>query len=108
MARTATTTPGNVARVLRIVHEDGPVTRAELTRSTGLNRSTVLALVGELVERGLVHEEFPAAGTAGADRPAGVGRPSAVVRRSSRCRRQARPAISSSPASRCSTTPPAH
>ncbi|MET3635553.1 ROK family transcriptional regulator [Curtobacterium oceanosedimentum] len=82
MARTATTTPGNVARVLRIVHEDGPVTRAELTRSTGLNRSTVLALVGELVERGLVHEEFPAAGTAGADRPAGVGRPSAVVRAS--------------------------
>lgn len=79
MARTATTTPGNVARVLRIVHEGGPVTRAELTRSTGLNRSTVLALVGELVERGLVHEELPAAG---ADRPAGVGRPSAVVRAS--------------------------
>lgn len=79
MARTATTTPGNVARVLRIVHEGGPVTRAELTRSTGLNRSTVLALVGELVERGLVHEELP---TAGPDRPAGVGRPSAVVRAS--------------------------
>jgi predicted NBD/HSP70 family sugar kinase len=79
MARTATTTPGNVARVLRIVHEGGPVTRAELTRSTGLNRSTVLALVGELVERGLVHEELPTAGT---DRPAGVGRPSAVVRAS--------------------------
>ncbi len=82
MARPATTTPGNVARVLRIVHEGGPVTRAELTRSTGLNRSTVLALVGELVERGLVHEEFPAAGAAAADRPAGVGRPSAVVRAS--------------------------
>ncbi|PZF56729.1 transcriptional regulator [Curtobacterium sp. MCSS17_008] len=80
MARTATTTPGNVARVLRIVHEGGPVTRAELTRRTGLNRSTVLALVGELVEQGLVHEELPGAGV---DRPAGVGRPSAIVRASS-------------------------
>ncbi len=79
MARSATTTPGNVARVLRIVHEGGPVTRAELTRRTGLNRSTVLALVGELVEQGFVHEELPGAG---ADRPAGVGRPSAVVRAS--------------------------
>jgi len=84
MARPATTTPGNVARVLRIVHEGGPVTRAELTRRTGLNRSTVLALVGELVERGLVHEELPGPGTPGSDRPAaGVGRPSAVVRASS-------------------------
>ncbi len=83
MARPATTTPGNAARVLRIVHEGGPVTRAELTRRTGLNRSTVLALVGELVEQGLVHEGFPAPGTAGGDRPAaGVGRPSAVVRAS--------------------------
>lgn len=79
MARSATTTPGNVARVLRIVHEGGPVTRAELTRRTGLNRSTVLALVGELVEQGFVHEELPGAV---ADRPAGVGRPSAVVRAS--------------------------
>ncbi|MDM7891230.1 ROK family transcriptional regulator [Curtobacterium caseinilyticum] len=80
MARTAATTPGNAARVLRIVHEGGPVSRAELTRRTGLNRSTVLALVGELVERGLVHEEFPTAGAE--NRPAGVGRPSAVVRAS--------------------------
>jgi len=73
------TAPGNAARVLRIVHEDGPVTRAELTRRTGLNRSTILALVGELVDLGLVHEETPAPGT-----PApGVGRPSGVVRASS-------------------------
>lgn len=80
MARTATTTPGNAARVLRIVHEGGPVSRAELTRRTGLNRSTVLALVGELVEQGLVHEELPTAGGSGSERPAGVGRPSAIVR----------------------------
>jgi len=83
MARPATTTPGNAARVLRIVHEGGPVSRAELTRRTGLNRSTVLAIVGELVEQGLVHEEFPVPGGPGADRPsAGVGRPSPIVRAS--------------------------
>ena len=61
------------------MHEDGPVTRAELTRRTGLNRSTTLALVGELVDLGLVHEETPAPGTPGT----GVGRPSSVVRASS-------------------------
>jgi len=76
MARPATTTPGNAARVLRIVHEDGPISRAELTRRTGLNRSTTLTLVGELVDAGLVHEDTPVPGTAGV----GVGRPSPVVR----------------------------
>ncbi|MFJ3385131.1 MULTISPECIES: ROK family protein [unclassified Curtobacterium] len=65
----------NTARVLRIVHEDGPLTRAELTRRTGLNRSTTLALVGELVALGLVRESE----SAGAP---GVGRPSPVVRAS--------------------------
>ncbi|ROS75081.1 putative NBD/HSP70 family sugar kinase [Curtobacterium sp. PhB130] len=64
----------NTARVLRIVHEDGPLTRADLTRRTGLNRSTTLALVGELVDLGLVRESEGAA--------PGVGRPSPVVRAS--------------------------
>lgn len=79
MARPATNAPGNAARVLRIVHEDGPVTRAELTRRTGLNRSTILALVGELVDLGLAREDTPAPGAPGA----GVGRPSGVVTASS-------------------------
>ncbi|KTR02825.1 ROK family transcriptional regulator [Curtobacterium luteum] len=70
--------PGNAARVLRLVHEEGPISRAELTRRTGLNRSTTLALVGELVDLGLVHEEAPPAGVRGT----GVGRPSPVVRAS--------------------------
>ncbi|ROS60495.1 putative NBD/HSP70 family sugar kinase [Curtobacterium sp. PhB172] len=78
MVRQPTATPGNAARVLRLVHEEGPVTRAELTRRTGLNRSTVLALVGELVEAGLVLEEMPSAGAPSV----GVGRPSGVVRAS--------------------------
>ena len=72
------TAPGNAARVLRLVHEEGPISRAELTRRTGLNRSTTLALVGELVDLGLVHEEAPPAGLRGT----GVGRPSPVVRAS--------------------------
>ncbi|MFZ6993892.1 ROK family transcriptional regulator [Curtobacterium sp. RRHDQ66] len=65
----------NTARVLRLVHQEGPLTRADLTRATGLNRSTTLALVGELVELGLAFETEDGAAT-------GVGRPSPVVRAS--------------------------
>ncbi|WP_420366563.1 ROK family transcriptional regulator [Curtobacterium sp. L3-7] len=65
----------NSARVLRLVHQEGPLTRADLTRATGLNRSTTLALVGELVELGLAFETEDGAAT-------GVGRPSPVVRAS--------------------------
>jgi predicted NBD/HSP70 family sugar kinase len=87
MARTIDAPPGvvptpalrNAARVLRLVHEDGPITRAEITRRTGLNRSTTLTLVGELVELGLVHEDVPVTGSASV----GVGRPSPVVRAAS-------------------------
>jgi predicted NBD/HSP70 family sugar kinase len=62
----------NLSTVLGIVHGDGPTSRSELTRLTGLNRSTIAALVGELVERGLVVESEPVS----ANR---VGRPSPVV-----------------------------
>ncbi len=62
----------NLSAVLRLVHLDGPLSRAELTRSTGLNRSTIGDLVSELVELGLVFEELPS----GLSLP---GRPSPVV-----------------------------
>lgn len=62
----------NLALVLQRVHA-APATRSELTRVSGLNRSTVGALVADLAGRGLVVEEEPAA--AGQ-----VGRPSPVVR----------------------------
>lgn len=62
----------NLALVLQRVHT-APATRSELTRVSGLNRSTVGALVADLAGRGLVVEEEPAA--AGQ-----VGRPSPVVR----------------------------
>ena len=61
----------NLAAVLRRLHLGGVVSRSELVALTGLNRSTVGALVSELAEQGLVAEEPGASGT--------VGRPSLVV-----------------------------
>lgn len=62
----------NLARILSIVHHDGPQSRAALTEATGLNRSTIAALVGELVAARLVDERPPEAS-------ARAGRPSPVV-----------------------------
>ncbi|MCX7520837.1 ROK family transcriptional regulator [Microbacterium sp. STN6] len=62
----------NLSTVLGLVHRSGTRSRSELTRVTGLNRSTIAALVGELVERGLVTESVP-------EEKNGVGRPSPVV-----------------------------
>lgn len=62
----------NLARVLRLVHLDGPLPRATLTETTGLNRSTIADLVGELVVQGLVKERAP-------DPSRRVGRPSPLV-----------------------------
>ncbi|HYJ50607.1 MAG TPA: ROK family transcriptional regulator [Microbacterium sp.] len=62
----------NLARILRLVHLEGPLSRAALTESTGLNRSTIADLVGELVRAGLVEERAP-------DPSRRVGRPSPVV-----------------------------
>ena len=61
---------------MRHLHLTGPLTRSELTARTGLNRSTVGALVGELAAVGLVSESAPLA------RPGHVavaGRPSLLV-----------------------------
>lgn len=71
------TRPHNLARLLRLVHEHGAQSRAELTETTGLNRSTIADLVAELVRLGLVEERVP-------DVPGRVGRPSPVVTASSR------------------------
>ncbi|MDQ0867636.1 putative NBD/HSP70 family sugar kinase [Arthrobacter sp. V1I9] len=46
----------NLSTVLGLVHSMAGVSRAQLTRATGLNRSTIAALVGELVHLGLVVE----------------------------------------------------
>lgn len=49
----------NLSAMLRRVHTDGAVSRSELTRATGVNRSTTAALVAALAEAGLVREETP-------------------------------------------------
>jgi predicted NBD/HSP70 family sugar kinase len=63
----------NLAVVLTRLHLSGPLSRSELTARTGLNRSTVADLLGELTALGLV-EERPGTPTSG------PGRPSPVVR----------------------------
>lgn len=62
----------NLARLLRLVHLEGPLSRAILTEATGLNRSTIADLVAELAREGLVEERAP-------DPSRRVGRPSPVV-----------------------------
>jgi predicted NBD/HSP70 family sugar kinase len=63
----------NLGVLLRYVHVRGPTSRAELTATLGLNRSTIGALTADLAAAGLVREELP--------RDHGrTGRPSLVVR----------------------------
>ena len=63
----------NLSTLLRHVHLHPSASRSDLVALTGLNRSTVGALVGELAENGLVHE------TRGT-RFGQPGRPSPLVR----------------------------
>ncbi|PZQ89588.1 MAG: transcriptional regulator [Leifsonia xyli] len=62
----------NLSTVLELVHHGGGPSRADLTALTGLNRSTIGALVAELVELGLVEESDPSSTNR-------VGRPSRRV-----------------------------
>jgi predicted NBD/HSP70 family sugar kinase len=62
----------NLSTLLRQLHVQGAQSRAQLTESMGLNRSTIKALVGELADAGLVSETIPETGLR-------AGRPSHVV-----------------------------
>jgi predicted NBD/HSP70 family sugar kinase len=62
----------NLSLVLREVHRDGALTRAELTARLGLSRSTIGALAADLAQLGLVEESVPSGGKR-------AGRPSHVV-----------------------------
>ena len=62
----------NLSAVLRLLHVSGAVPRTHLTSVTGLNRSTISDLVGELVSLGLVSERD-------AEVDGSVGRPSRLV-----------------------------
>ncbi|WP_233199128.1 ROK family transcriptional regulator [Cryobacterium sp. M23] len=63
----------NLSMILTMIHHSSGCSRAELTRRTGLNRSTISALVAELVELGMAFEGEPE------DVPGRVGRPSLQV-----------------------------
>ena len=63
----------NLASLVGHLHVRGPMRRADLTELTGLNRSTVAALVAELAGLGLVRE------TAGPADGRAAGRPSPEV-----------------------------
>ncbi|MGN5734561.1 ROK family protein [Arthrobacter psychrochitiniphilus] len=63
----------SLSRLLTLVHHHGMLSRAQLTKLTGLNRSTISVLIGQLVSDGLVFEAAPAG-------EAQVGRPSPEVR----------------------------
>jgi len=62
----------NLSMVLDIISRNGAASRADITRFTGLNRSTVAALVAELSALGIVVESNP-------DSTSTVGRPSPIV-----------------------------
>jgi predicted NBD/HSP70 family sugar kinase len=70
----------NLEIVLSQLHLDGPQSRSDLTRVTGLNRSTVGDLVGELAELGLV-DQAPQAVASGPGRPSRIisARPAGAV-----------------------------
>lgn len=64
----------NLGTLLRHVHRVGEISRAELTSTMGLNRSTIAGLVAELESLGITERSGPTTARQGA------GRPSAGVR----------------------------
>ncbi len=63
----------NLSAVLDRLHLSGELTRSQLAEQTGLNRSTIRDLIGELTRRGLVVEGRETT-------TSGPGRPSSVAR----------------------------
>jgi predicted NBD/HSP70 family sugar kinase len=71
--RSETVRRANLSAIVRELHLRGPLSRSDLVGLTGLTRSAVRVLIGELVAGGLVREER--------SEPAGTpGRPSPLVR----------------------------
>ncbi len=61
----------NLSLVLRYIHNEAPVSRAQIAHVTGLNKSTASSLVEELLNRKLIHET----GT----NSVGTGRPATLL-----------------------------
>src|SRR4051794_16502535 len=71
--RSETVRRANLSAIVRGLHERGPLSRSDLVAATGLTRSAIRSLVGELVTAGFVNE-------VGAVRLGTPGRPSPLVR----------------------------
>lgn len=70
--RSETVHRANLSAIVRALHGDGPLSRSELVAATGLTRSTIRGLIGELAAADLVTEDRAA--------PQGTpGRPSPMV-----------------------------
>ncbi|MEO6350567.1 MAG: ROK family transcriptional regulator [Candidatus Limnocylindrales bacterium] len=71
--RSETIRRANLSAIVRALHIDGPLSRSDLGARTGLTRSSIRVLIGELAASGLVEE--------GSGQLLGIpGRPSTVVR----------------------------
>ena len=46
----------NLSQVFRIIHRQGPISRASLVRNTGLSATTISAIISDLLESGFIHE----------------------------------------------------
>jgi predicted NBD/HSP70 family sugar kinase len=55
--RSETVRRANLSAIVRELHSRGPLSRSELVARTGLTRSAIRALIGELVATGLLSEE---------------------------------------------------
>jgi len=71
--RSETVRRANLSAIVRELHLRGPLSRSDLVAHTGLTRSAIRALIGELAAGGLISEEAP-------ERLGTPGRPSPVVR----------------------------
>ena len=71
--RSETVRRANLSAIVRELHANGPLSRSALVARTGLTRTAIRALIGDLVAAGFVREDRPVAiGT--------PGRPSPLVR----------------------------
>jgi len=77
--RSETVRRTNLSVILRELHTRGALSRSELVARTGLTRSAIRGLIGELVASGLVSETRPA--LLGTPEPAVPARPPRPGRR---------------------------
>jgi predicted NBD/HSP70 family sugar kinase len=68
--RSETVRRANLSAIVRVLHGSGPLSRSDLVARTGLTRSAIRGLIGELVVGGLVREgPAPLDGTPGRPSP---------------------------------------